>query len=274
MDNEKRSATEMIGDFFQAIADLIDSASTPVYNLIAVTIPFVAPIVIANIVSAALVRGGIVDATEAKYLAFVLEGIGIVGLAGLVLSINAWIKSKNPKTESMIWLLGVIDAVYFIFLVAVVVLLDASNPNVTGLQTFVRALICLVPLMADGIFGYHRLLNQDKIEKRDEKQEAYIKRQEAREDKLKGKAIKAGFNPFATTVNQQVVDGAKEKVAGDYKAQAIEYLDELWGAEKRIATPRELTTYINKKYRVSLDHNKCKGTWSNFTKLWKASRGL
>ncbi len=272
--DEKRNVTEMIGDIFQALADLIDNASNPIYNLIAVTIPFFAPIVIANIVASALVRGQIVDATEAKYLAFVLEGIGIVGLAGLVLAIDAWIKSKNPKTEAMIWLLSVIDVVYFLFLVSVVVLLDAGNPNVTGLQTFTRALICLVPLMASGVFGYHRMQNKDKIEKRDAKQEAYVMRQEEREDRLKSKAMKHGFNPFSptTTMNSDTPQ-VKVKHASDYKDSVLELLDEEFAKSGTVLTPATITERINKKHRVNLEHSKVKGFWTRTTQEWRVSRG-
>jgi hypothetical protein len=96
---------------------------------------------------------------------------------------------------------------YFLFLVAVVVLLDANNPEVTPIQTVIRSLISLVPLLSGGIYGYYRIVNKSKIDARDAKAEEYKIRQEKREDRLKSKAIKAGINVFnspSVKLNQDV----------------------------------------------------------------------
>lgn len=212
---DKRTWQDLLGGFLQGLADLIDGASQPVFSLIAVTVPFISPIVIAQIVTTALVAGNVLNSIQAKQLAYVLEGIGIVGLSGLVVAIDTWIKSRNKKTEVLIWLLGFIDAMYFLFLVAVIVLLDAKNTEVTPTQTFIRSLISLVPLLSGGIYGYYRIVNKSKIDARDAKAEEYRIRQEKREDRLKAKAIKAGINVFTPSpvvqLNQDVSQVKQQK---------------------------------------------------------------
>ena len=101
---EKKTWQDLFGDFLQGLADLIDGASQPIFSLIAVTVPFISPIVIAQIVTSALVAGGVLNETQAKQLAYVLEGIGIVGLSGLVVAIDNWIKSRNRHTNRIfVW---------------------------------------------------------------------------------------------------------------------------------------------------------------------------
>lgn len=206
----------ILADKIKGLAELIDALGEPIFSFIAVTVPFVAPFVIAQITATALVAGQILTLTQANWLAGVLEGIGIVGLSGLVLAIEKTIRSKNPKWDSMIYLLGTIDILYFLFLVSVNVLLDRAN-GVNGIHIFIKALICLVPLMTGGIYGYYRIINREKIEKIDAKKTEYEIRQEQREDRLKSKALKAGINIFAPVALNQDTPQVKLPSKGDWR---------------------------------------------------------
>jgi hypothetical protein len=260
---ENKNWTDVIANIFQGAADLIDRAGEPIFSFIAVTVPFIAPVVIAQITATALVFGGILNQSQANQLAFVLEGIGIVGLSGLVIAIDKWIRSKNPKMDTMIILLGFIDVVYFLFLVCVNVLLDKQNPNITTTQLVIKTLICLVPLMAGGIYGYYRILHKDKIAKVDADKLAETIRQERRADKQQVRLAKVGVTP-ATIQLQQTAPQAKEHEAGDFRDYVFELLDHSQGK----ISLTDITATVNKNKRVHFVHANVKGTWYKYQQTW------
>lgn len=187
------------------MADILDRAGKPIFSLIAVVVPYISPFVIGSITVTALVNSKIVNQTQANLLMVVLEGIGVVGLSGLVYALIQWARSRNPKAIALVILLGIIDLVYFLLLVTINVALEWNK--VSGVELFIKALVCLIPLLSGGIYGYYRVVNSDHIEKveakqaennklKEEKELADQIRQEKNELKLKGKMIKAGMNPM------------------------------------------------------------------------------
>lgn len=260
----KTDWTGVFARFFQGAADLLDRAGEPLFSFIAVVVPFVAPVTIAQITASALVYGKILNQSQADQLAFTLEGIGIVGLSGLVIAIDKWIRSKNPKMDSMIYLLGFIDLIYFLFLVSVNVMLDKQNPNITSTQLAIKTLICLVPLMAGGIYGYYRILHKDKIAKADAEKLAETIRQEKRADKQQIRLVKAGVMPNA--VYQQAIPPVREhtREAGDFRDYVMELLDQTNGQ----IPLTEITATVNKNKRVQFIHANVKGTWYKYQQTW------
>lgn len=260
--NEEKDWKDLIGNFFQGLADLIDRAGEPIFSFIAVVVPFIAPVVIAQITATAMVVGNILNQSQADQLAYVLEGIGIVGLSGLVIAIDKWIKSNNEKMDSMIILLGAIDITYFLFLVSVNVMLDRQNPAISTTQLVIKALVCLVPLMAGGIYGYYRIIHKDKIARNEQKKEAYTIRQENREDKLKKTALENGINIFGTNANstenkdqgkKQIRVKRKGKNASFFGRKMDAFLTDAWEQERRVPTVIEIAT------KFKLDYNRSKG---------------
>ncbi len=179
---------------------------------------------------------------------------------GLVIAIDKWIRSKNPKMDSMIFLLGFIDLIYFLFLVSVNVMLDKQNPNITGTQLAIKTLICLVPLMAGGIYGYYRILHKDKIAKADAEKLAETIRQEKRADKQQIRLVKAGVMPNA--VYQQTAAPIHERAtreAGDFRDYVMELLDQTNGQMPLT----EITATGNKNKRVQFIHANGTGSSAN-----------
>lgn len=265
MDGNKRDWTDVIARFFQGAADLIDRAGEPIFSFIAVIVPFIAPFTIAQITATALVVGKILDQNQANQLAFVLEGIGVVGLSGLVIAIDKWIRSKNPKMDSMIYLLGFIDIIYFLFLVFVNVMLDKQNPNITRTQLAIKTLICLVPLMAGGIYGYYRILHKDKIAKVEADKLAETIRQERRADKQQVRLAKAGVNVLQLTATQsQSAPRETTREAGDFRDYVFELLDQSQGK----ISLTDITATVNKNKRVHFIHANVKGTWYKYQQAW------
>jgi hypothetical protein len=263
---ENKDWTGVIARFFQGAADLIDRAGEPIFSFLAVLVPFVAPVTIAQITASALVYGNILDQSQANQLAFVLEGIGIVGLSGLVIAIDKWIRSDNTKMDSMIYLLGFIDIIYLLFLVVVNVMLDKQNPNITPTQLVIKTLICLVPLMAGGIYGYYRILHKDKIAKVEADNLAEIIRQERRADKQQVRLAKVGVTPAMLTLQQtspQVKEHATRE-AGDFRDYVMELLDQTNGQMPLT----EITATVNKNKRVQFIHANVKGTWYKYQQAW------
>lgn len=261
----KKDWTGAIARFFQGAADLIDRAGEPIFSFIAVIVPFIAPFTIAQITATALVVGGILNQGQANQLAFVLEGIGVVGLSGLVIAIDKWIRSKNPKMDSMIYLLGFIDIIYFLFLVFVNVMLDKQNPNITLTQLAIKTLICLVPLMAGGIYGYYRILHKDKIAKADADKLNETIRQERRADKQQIRLAKAGVNMFQQTTAPAVAPVREHtREAGDFRDYVMELLDQTNGQMPLT----EITATVNKNKRVQFVHANVKGTWYKYQQTW------
>ena len=167
--------------------------------------------------------------------------------------------------DSMIFLLGFIDLIYFLFLVSVNVMLDKQNPNITGTQLAIKTLICLVPLMAGGIYGYYRILHKDKIAKADAEKLAETIRQEKRADKQQIRLVKAGVMPNA--VYQQTSAPIHERAtreAGDFRDYVMELLDQTNGQMPLT----EITATVNKNKRVQFIHANVKGTWYKYQQTW------
>jgi uncharacterized membrane protein len=245
------------GEFLQGMADFIDRLSEPFFSFVAVVIPFISPVVIAQITASAMVVGSILNQTQANQLAFVLEGIGIVGLSGLVIAIDRWIRSKNEKMDSMILLLGTIDIIYFLFLVSVNVLLDMKNENITNTQIAVKVLICLVPLMSGGIFGYYRVIQKDKISKRESNKREYEIRQEEREDKLARYRIKHENSRNTSRTNTEVPEqfqnsNKTSRTTSEtmgrpsiHQERAFEYMEQYYLETKQVPTFTEVMRNLN-----------------------------
>jgi len=255
MDN--KDWKETAGEFLQGLADFIDRLSEPFFSFIAVVVPFISPVVIAQITATAMVDGSILSQAQANQLAFVLEGIGIVGLSGLVIAIDRWIRSKNAKMDSMILLLGVIDLLYFLFLISVNVLLDMKNPNITNTQISVKVLICLVPLMSGGIFGYYRIIQKDKISKREADQKEYQIRQENREDKLAKYRIKHESSKSTSETNMELpeqfqnTNGTSKSASGNmgrpsiHQERAFQFMEQYYSETKQVPTFTEVMKNLN-----------------------------
>lgn len=281
-----------LAKIFEWLTDLFEGSSKPMFTFISVAVPLLSPYVMAKMTSISLVKYGYMDASLATIVVLVLEGIGIVGLSALVIALVSWIKSKNPKTRSLIWLLGTIDVLYFLTIVSINVVLDASNG--AGLvRITINTLLCLLPVLSGGIFGHYRITLEDKEEKLDIKQieekrhQEKIelderKRKDKMEYKLKAKGLDAGINVFQSqTVLSQVEESItstpvfeKIKYASDYKDKVLQMLEETWNSEHRIIPPSELTERVNKRYKTNFVNSNVKGFWSKTTSDWKAQKGI
>ena len=269
-----------LAKIFEWLTELFEGSSKPMFTFISVAVPLLSPYVMAKMTSISLVKYGYMDASLATIVVLVLEGIGIVGLSALVIALVSWIKSKNPKTRSLIWLLGTIDVLYFLTIVSINVVLDASNG--AGLvRITINTLLCLLPVLSGGIFGHYRITLEDKEEKIDMKQIEEKRHQEKmdleerkRKDKidfkLKSKGLEAGINIFQSqTVLSQVEETPtltpvfeKIKYASDYKDKVLQMLEETWNSEHRIIPPSELTERVNKRYKTNFINSNVKGFWS------------
>lgn len=261
--------TNFLKRMFEWSDEVVDAAQSPAAKLASTLLPILAPIVPAFITGirlhgmyVELIAGRFPDGLAtfgAVITALVLELLGWVGTIALVRNIYQWVKIRQDE-----YLIPAsLSFLAYVIYIADMFAINSQKTSVDNVFLF----LSLFSVPAGFMFAVMLVTNEDR-------RDAYQIRQEQREDRLKKAALKAGYNPFTPVLNQQVVPQIREKVASDYKDYAFELLDAEWKRNNHTLSPRELTTLVNKNKRVNLDHSKCKGTWSNFTKEWKQSRGL
>lgn len=290
--SNKENKINYLAIAFDWLTELFEGSSKPMFTFISVAVPLLSPYVMAKLTALALVKYKYMDASLATVVVIVLEGIGIVGLSAFVLALVSWIKSKNPKTMSLIYLLGIIDILYFLTIVSINVILDASN-GASGVRIMINILLCLLPVLSGGIFGHYRITLEDKeekislkeIEERRHQEQIDLeerKRKDKIDLKLKLKGLDKGINVFQSQVDALPLvsetgnnnHSEKTKYASDYKDKVLQMLDEVWETENRVLKPSEITERVNKKYRTSFSNTKAKGFWSQTTSDWKLKKGI
>lgn len=180
---------------------------------------------------------------------FGLEGMGIWFTSLFVDSIIDFILSRNLKTSILVFLFGLVVAVYIFLLINLNVTLKLSTGSVNPALEKVITLLCFLPLLTGVGNGYYKwkLEQNQKQEVRNQKAEDLQNaiRQEKREDKLKHRMLKAGINPLiqyqATTVSDFVESKTKKKT--DWRLLTAEERHEV----KYILSPED----IMKKYPIS-----------------------
>ena len=272
----------LIKSLFEKLTEIIESANESVWSFAAVILPYIAPITTTALTTVSLSKRLQLDFRISVLFASVLELVGVLVTSFFVHALLGYIKSRNPKVIGMLWFLGGINLAYILSLLSINALLSYLNGENWG-NTLIISILCLIPLMSSALYGYYKLIVENKYEKIGEKELAEKIRQEKREDRLKTKALKNGINIFenpspastnATAVLAVDTPQVKIKHASDYKDKVWELLEEQWNTNKIVLSPKEITERINKKYRANLVHSKSKGFWTRTTAEWKRSRGL
>lgn len=216
------------GEFIDWLDNVIEHLSSPIFSLLGTLAPFLAPIAVAQFVSAGLVSHGLMTKSEAYWFTIVLEMIGIVAFseyAATGISMRQRTKkgrlsvSQGKKRHS---LMGWVCAGYLFFLATSTVVLAWGSP---WYEMAVRISLLGVPVMAGTIYGYMRVKNSAKYAANNRKITAEKRRQEKREDKAKEQAIALkALEAYREVV--PAVSSVKSNVVSEEKLSYAELSDE------------------------------------------------
>lgn len=164
-------------------SEIIEVASQPLYNLIAIAIPFFTPIQTALFVRDNLVKYNGTTLAMANRWAIIFEGLGIFVLSSFVIALLSWVRSKNPKVKVFVWFLGALVIIYLATILTINVALEIRY-DVEPISIFINFLLCLTPIVSSSVFGYHRLVTLDEKEHLIEKTKAEEQAEKIRLEKV------------------------------------------------------------------------------------------
>lgn len=192
----KSNGSNFLASIFNWSSEVVESAESPFARLAAFLLPILAPITPAFLTSIRLYKLFLTILLETKLpdwvaligaiiTALVLEILGYVGTIAMVRFIYKWIKTKTDEYLVPTAMTGIAYAFYLGIMYLVNVQLNTTNPNTTA----IFGLLGFLTIPAGLIFATNLVSSE-------ENKNDYILRQEKREDRIKGKALKAGINIF------------------------------------------------------------------------------
>jgi hypothetical protein len=237
-------ASSIPAEIIDWLDNLIEHLSSPLFALLGTLAPFLAPIAVAQFVSAGLVEHGLMTRSEAYWFTIVLEMIGIVAFseyAATGISMRQRIrKGKKTATQSKKRhsLMGWVCAGYLLFLTSATVVLAWGSP---WYEMVVRISLIGVPVMAGTIYGYMRIKNKDKYASSERKLLAQKKRQENRELKLEELRLTHQFN-------------TETQFTGQHRPVLTKACE--CGCGETFTTTEPRKKYVNNAHRVQAFRNK------------------
>lgn len=260
--------TNWLAWFFNWNREVIEAAETPFSKLAIFVLPVLAPIVpafltalhVAKLMFAMFDFGTYTDGVSlgmAVVTGVVLELLGYVGAISTIQHIFRWVKTKADENLVPAALSGAAYLFYIILMYFINVKLAEYFGAAVIFNQVVGALSFLT--IPSGLLAANHLTQRADQEEDDKL------RQEAREDRIKMKAIKHGLNPYQAT---QGVRGKKEKHASDFKEQIPVMLQEHFDKTGRVMGLTDITA------KLKLDHAKNKGFVSTARSNWAEKNGI
>lgn len=193
MENRTRN-TNWLANFFYWVYEVLKAADEPIFLVIAVLLPFVAPLLPALITSDNLQKFMGFPPSWQWIGVITFEFIGILGAIAMVRAAMALSQNTDEKkTSALQWNRSFFLGVYLIYLFSLIVsnlVVEIAN-NTPVWRVLVTACFTI------GVSIAAAMLNASRIYEREESKERYSLRQERREDRLKAKALEAGINIFS-----------------------------------------------------------------------------
>lgn len=240
-----------LAHIFEDLGETFEKFNPALFKFLAAVLPYSTPFPVAWLTMRSAET--FLDFTPQVAFTFVfgLEGMGLWFTSLFVDSIIDVIRSRNPKTMSLVLLFGFVVAAYVFLLVNLNVTLKTSTGDSNPALERVITLLCFLPLLTGVGNGYYKwkLEQNDKEIKKAETEAATANqiRQERREDRLKSKMIEKGMNPLQVTQYQSstptpIPEPEKAK-KDDWRLLTPQERHEV----RYVLTPKE----IMKKYPVS-----------------------
>lgn len=201
--------TSTLAQFFDKQRELIEAAETPFAKLAIFILPILSPLVPATLTGMHLFQlflemftfsGANRFAVIASVIpALVLELLGYVGAISFIQSLFKWIEGRAEGQEDKFLVPAVLNFFAYVFYLTAMFLINVNLGSYFGTATIVNNIIGLLSFITvpTSLLAANHLA----LKEHDDKEEK--RHQERREDKLRGKMIKAGMNPDAPKVVYQ-----------------------------------------------------------------------
>lgn len=207
---------------FDWLGEVFEKFNPAAFRFLAAFLPYLSPIPVAWITQQSAGEYLHFNNTVGFIFVFTLEGIGLWFTSLLVDSIVDWIKSRNKNAWIITFVLSMAVLAYITILISLNVLLESSTEGYTTTYGIVVGLLCVLPLITGIGNGYYKFqLKSNRSIASDLEYQRNLGeqiRQEKREDRLKGKLIKAGMNPLLRVpAYQETVEDVTPVSKGDWR---------------------------------------------------------
>lgn len=252
--------------------EVIESAETPASKLAIFILPMLSPLVpafmtglhvykIMHVMFEFSASADWIAVTMAVVVGVTLELLGYVGVVAFIQDLHTWIKNRVSEQLVSVFLSGL----SYVFYLAAMWLINYSLGVYFGTPDIINRVVGLLSFITapTGLLAAKHLTQKAEQEQNDKL------RQEAREDKLKHKALKHGINPWGG--GSELVKstrGPKQKYASDYKEQIPVMLQEYYEKNGKVMELTEITA------KLKLDHNTNKGFVSTQRSAWMAKNSI
>lgn len=273
--NFARNGKPVPGNWLAGIFDwnreVIEAAETPFAKLAIFVLPILSPIVPAFMTALHVYKlmGVIFPGAElqgvrmamAGIVGVVLELLGYVGAVAFIQAIGLFVKEKSIAHAVPI---GTTGLAYGFYIVAMI-LINFQLGEYFDTPEIVNKIVGLLSL----ITVPSGLLAANHLTQKEDNEQAYTLRQEQREDRLKEKAMKRGFNIFGGGDSTPAPRKPhKEKPASHFKDRIPVMLDEHYASKGKVMELTEITA------ELKINHARNKGFVHTQRKEWAAARGI
>ena len=239
--------TNWLANVFSWIHLVVEQADKPISLLVQVFLPFIAPLLPALITAKSLrIFMGLTDAeTWIAVISFEFIGfLGMIAVVGALMRlINGDKKERLLRFNFLFYLIAYL--IYLTTLITSNAILEFKNG-----ASWERIIVILC--LTVGLSVSAGILNASRLYQRDEKDDNYILRQERRQDRLKGKALKAGINVFASEV-QLAQSGVQDTQLSRRDAQQVDRFRNVLGINGNWRTDQRKLTQDDLRWLKTAD---------------------
>lgn len=228
----------ILDKFFRFISSVLNGAEKSLLDFLSVFVPYCVPIIPASLTYNHTINQMDFSPFIAWTAAFVVEVLGLTSVATAVRFYRYNLRYTKEANKAPFKLAVLV----YIFYITIVLLVNVVLEIVAGQRSgWVILSIALFSLLSfpSSVLVSIRYQFSEMLEERQPK------------NKMEG------FTPEISARSK------KEKHASDFKDRIPQMLNEEWEKNKRVLTPKEITS------RLKLDHNKNKGFISTETSKWK-----
>lgn len=176
--------TNWLARIFEWLGDVFEKFNPSAFRFLAAVLPYMTPLPVAWLTSASSSKFLGFPKEVAFIFVFTLEGIGLWFTALLVDSVVAWVRSRNPKTFSVVALFALVVTIYVALLVNLNVTLEEATGTGNKAHARVITLLCFLPLLTGIGNGYYKLVLEHKTEVEIARDLEIRKREEEKKERM------------------------------------------------------------------------------------------
>lgn len=226
--------------FFRFISNILNGAEKSLLDLLSVFVPYCVPIIPAYLTYQHTINEMGFSPFIAWTAAFVVEVLGLTSVATAVRFYRYNLKYTKEANRAPFKLAVLVYVFYIVIVLLVNVVLEIVSGQRGGWVILSIALFSMLSFPSSVLVSIRY---------------QFAEMLEEKQGRVKGDANQT------TDVTSQP---RKEKHASDYSDKIPAMLNEEWEKNKRVLTPKEITS------RLKLDHSRNKGYVSTMTSKWRA----